>query len=91
MQAWEPEVRRIARGIRLRVFEHVLRNGEGYLSQALSSAEVFALLYGPVLRLGPVEGPLLPEPFAGVPGPGRATRSGARFNGAPAPDRDRLI
>ncbi len=92
MTVSEEDVARIAHGIRTRVFEHVLRNGEGYLSQALSSAELFALLYGGVLRLGPVDGPTTPEPFAGVPG--RANphyRSGDRFNGAPAPDRDRLI
>lgn len=92
MNEWRDTAERTARGIRLRVFEHVLRNGEGYLSQALSSAEIFALLYGPVLRLGPVDGPRIPSPFEGVPGPTNDRyRSGARFNGAPAPDRDRLI
>ena len=92
MTDWRSEAEGVARGIRLRVFEHVLANGEGYLSQALSSAEIFALLYGPVLELGAVEGPLTPQPFPGVPSaanPGFA--SGDRFNGAPAPDRDRLI
>lgn len=92
MTSWRTDAERVARGIRLRVFEHVLRNGEGYLSQALSSAEMFALLYGPVLKLGPVEGPLEPVAFPGVPGrdnPG--FESGDRFNGAPAPDRDRFI
>jgi transketolase len=92
MSEWRETAARTAQGIRLRVFEHVLRNGEGYLSQALSSAEIFALLYGPVLRLGPVDGPTMPRPFEGVPGPTNdAYRSGARFNGRPAPDRDRLI
>lgn len=92
MSDWRDETARIAEGIRLRVFEHVLRNGEGYLSQALSSAEIFALLYGPVLTLGPVDGPRRPEPFAGVPGTDNDRyRSGARFNGTPAADRDRLI
>jgi len=88
----EEDVARIAHGIRTRVFEHVLRNGEGYLSQALSSAEIFALLYGGVLRLGPVDGSTTPAPFVGVPGRENPDyRSGDRFNGAPAPDRDRLI
>ncbi len=92
MTTSDGDVARIAHGIRTRVFEHVLRNGEGYLSQALSSAEIFALLYGGVLRLGPVDGPTAPAPFTGVPGRGNASyRSGDRFNGAPAPDRDRLI
>ncbi len=92
MTDWRDQAQATARGIRLRVFEHVLRNDEGYLSQALSSAEIFALLYGPVLQLGPVDGPTTPGPFDGVPGPSNDRyRSGARFNGAPAADRDRLI
>ncbi|TVR34576.1 MAG: transketolase [Nitriliruptor sp.] len=92
MSDWRTDAARTAEGIRLRVFEHVLRNGEGYLSQALSSAEIFALLYGPVLRLGPVDGPTVPAPFEGVPGSDNDRyRSGGRFNGAPAPDRDRFI
>ena len=92
MSEWRDTAERTARGIRLRVFEHVLRNGEGYLSQALSSAEIFALLYGPVLRLGPVDGPTMPAPFEGVPGSTNdAYRSGARFNGVAGDDRDRFI
>lgn len=87
-----PDVERIAQGIRLRVFEHVLNNDGGYLSQALSSAEIFALLYGSVLNLGPVVGSKIPEPFSGVPGPDNpGYTTGGRFNGAPAPDRDRFI
>lgn len=86
------EVERIASGIRVRVFEHVLRNGEGYLSQALSSAEIFALLYGAVLDLGPVEGDKVPDPFAGVPSRTNPHyTSGGRFNGAHTPERDRFI
>jgi hypothetical protein len=86
MTSWRTEAERVARGIRLRVFEHVLKNGEGYLSQALSSAEMFALLYGPVIKLGPVDGPARTRPFPGVPGPATpGFESGDRFNGAPAP------
>lgn len=92
MAEWQVGVERIAASIRLRVFDHVLRNGEGYLSQALSSAEIFAMLYGRVLQLGPVEGPLTPDIFRGVPGrlnPDYAT--GARFNGPRHPEKDRFI
>lgn len=92
MTDWKHDVERIASGIRVRVFEHVLKNSEGYLSQALSSAELFALLYGRVLRLGPAVGSSVPEPFSGVPSrdnPDYVT--GDRFNGAHAPDRDRFI
>ncbi len=88
----QTETERIAAGIRRRVFDHVLRNDEGYLSQALSSAEIFATLYGRVLNLGPVVGSTLPDAFRGVPSREfRDYESGARFNGAPAPDRDRFI
>jgi transketolase len=91
MADWRSRVEGIASGIRLRVFEHVLRNNGGYLSQALSSAEIFAMLYGKVLRLGPVVGPTRPEPFRGVPGQLADYATGARFNGAPTPDGDRFI
>ena len=83
---------RIAAGIRRRVFEHVIKHDGGYLSQALSAGEIFAALYGAVLRLAPVEGSLLPGRFAGVPGsPGTEYCSGGRFNGPPGPDLDRFL
>ncbi|MGC4152347.1 MAG: 1-deoxy-D-xylulose-5-phosphate synthase N-terminal domain-containing protein [Propionicimonas sp.] len=92
MPAWQDDIEQIAANIRLRVFDHVLRNDEGYLSQALSASEIFAMLYGRVLRLGPVEGPLTPDIFRGTPGAGKPDyATGARFNGAPAPQRDRFI
>lgn len=85
-------IHKISAGIRHRVFEHVLKNNGGYLSQALSSSGIFAALYGAVLNLGPTEGDLLPGDFPGVPGTHNAAyRSGGRFNGAPAPDRDRFL
>lgn len=92
MADWESDVEKIAEGIRLRVFDHVLRNGEGYLSQALSSAEIFAMLYGRALDLNPVDGSTMPDVFRGVPSREfRDYATGARFNGAPAPDKDRFI
>jgi transketolase len=92
MSDWQPNVQRIAECIRLRVFEHVLRHNGGYLSQALSSAEIFAMLYGRVLDLGPREGSGVPAPFSGVPGSDNPNyRSGSRFNGAPSPSRDRFL
>ena len=36
------ESKKIADKIRLRVFDHVLKNNGGYLSQACSSAEMFS-------------------------------------------------
>ena len=85
-------IEQMAAGIRRRVFEHVLKHDGGYLSQAVSAAEIFAALYGSVLRLAPVEGSLRPGLFAGVPGSaGTVSRTGGRFNGPPGPGLDRFL
>ena len=90
--AWQERTRAVAAGIRRRVFEHVLRNGEGYLSQACSAAEMLAMLYTRTLRLAPLDAPITPPPFTGVPGPTNPDyRTGAVYNGAPGPDLDRFI
>jgi transketolase len=89
---WQAEVRAKARGIRCRVLEHALAHGGGYVSQACSSAEVLAALYLRLLRLGPVPRPLLPAPFAGVPGPDNPLAfTGAAFHGPVGPGLDRFI
>jgi len=82
---------RIASGIRRRVLAHVLANNGGYLSQACSSAELLAALYGAVLNLAPSEGPPLPAAFDAVPGPDAPRISGGVFHGEPGPQLDRLI
>ncbi len=88
---WHDEARRIARGIRRRVLEHVIRNKGGYLSQACSAAEILATLYVKVLKLGRIE-QLLPGAFPGVPGPDNGGLSpGAAFHGLRAPHYDRFI
>jgi transketolase len=84
-------IQEIADGIRRRVFSHVLDNNGGYLSQACSSAELLATLYGGAVRLAPLESPMLPEDFTAVPGPGRPSLSGAAFHGPKGPDLDRLV
>jgi transketolase len=82
----------IALGIRRRVFEHTMRNGGGYLSQACSAAEQFAWLYGEELRLGEPTLPMVPKPFMGVPSAANASyRTGAGYNGPAEPIYDRLI
>ncbi|MEM0949188.1 MAG: transketolase [Pseudomonadota bacterium] len=82
----------VALGIRRRVFEHVIRNNGGYLSQACSAAEQLAWLYNEELRLGAPTLPMIPEPFGGVPAPGNDTyHTGAGYNGPAAPDYDRLF
>ena len=82
----------VADNIRTRVFAHVLANNGGYLSQALSSAEIFSMLYTRVLRLGPSLAPLTPRPFSGVPGADNPDFfNGGDYNGARAPEFDRFI
>jgi transketolase len=74
------------------VLDYTLRNDGGYVSQACSSAEILATLYTRILRLGPSEGPAVPVPFAGVPGPANPdARSGASYNGPRAAELDRFF
>jgi len=78
--------------VRRRVLAHTLYNNGGYLSQACSSAEILATLYLRIMNLGPSEGPPIPRPFAGVPGPSNSdTFTGASYNGPKAPHLDRFI
>lgn len=89
---WKETASKIAHGIRKRVLEHTILNKGGYLSQACSSAEIFAALYTKVLNLGDVEKPLLPKPFSGVPGGGSDSyTTGSYFNGPKSPTFDRFI
>jgi len=83
--------RRLGSAIRQRVLAHTIANGGGYLSQACSSAEILATLYGRVMKLDPSDAPVLPTHFRGVPGPGRPASTGAAYNGPRAPDLDRFI
>lgn len=84
-------VEEVADGIRRRVTQFTLSNRGGYLSQACSSAEIFAALYGELLRLGPSAAPLVPPPFTGVPGRNPAYATGAAYNGPKGPDLDRFF
>ena len=89
---WRPETQAVADRIRTRVLDHVLRSNGGYMSQALSSAEIFAMLYTRTLRLGPSTAPMTPRPFAGVPGPDNPEFfNGGDYNGPKAADLDRFI
>jgi transketolase len=88
---WQDEVKRAADGIRRRVLEHTIKQNGGYLSQACSSAEIFASLYVKVMNLGRIDAPLVPKPFPGVPGPDNPDYfTGAAFNG-PGKDKDRFF
>jgi transketolase len=89
--SWIENCQTLADGIRRRVLAHTVVHG-GYLSQACSSAEIFALLYGRVMNLGPSEGPLVPPPFSGSPSASNLVHtSGMLYNGRRAPDRDRFF
>ena len=82
--------RRIAHGIRKRALELTIKQDGCYLSQALSSAEIFAALYTCVLNIGPSLAPMKPGPFSGVPAPGKHDL-GADYNGPRTEEYDRLL
>ncbi|MDR2182307.1 MAG: hypothetical protein LBN92_06490, partial [Treponema sp.] len=89
--AWKLLAAKTAAGIRRRVLAHTIAHNGGYLSQACSSAEIFAVLYTRVLKLKKLDRPLLPPPFTGVPGPDHPARTGADFNGGGDPALDSFI
>ena len=88
--AWLQEATRVAHGIRKRAVELTLAKDGCYLSQALSSAEILAVLYTKVLNIGESVAPKVPGPFPGVPRPGKHAL-GADYNGPRKPEYDRLL
>ncbi len=79
----------VAKNIRRRVLDYVIRNKGGYLSQACSSAEILATLYARVMNLGPSLAPMIPLPFRGVPSAHNANFfNGSLYNGAHEPHLD---
>lgn len=89
-RAWQDDVRDMAHNIRRRVLEHTIEHG-GYLSQACSSAEMLALLYGHAMKLGASVAPMVPPPFDVAPSAKTAGHSGAGYNGPKGPDLDRFV
>jgi transketolase len=86
------KIEKIANGIRRRVLEHTIKNKGGYLSQACSSAEILSSLYLGIMNLAPVEKPLVPKPFAGVPSnENKHYTLGYYFNGDHLENYDRFI
>ncbi len=82
----------IAHGIRVSVLEKVLKNGGGYLSQACSSAEIFACLYGGIMNLEQVSKPISAGKFLGVPSAdNKDYKPGYLFNGDHKSYLDRFI
>lgn len=89
---WQQEIHEAADGIRLKVMEHTIKNNGGYLSQACSSAEIFATLYLNVLNIEKLKKPLVPGKFQGVPGPNNPKAvTGAKYNGKKSKEYDRFI
>ena len=89
---WQQEIYNRANGIRYRVMEHTIKNKGGYLSQACSSAEIFATLYLNVLNIEKLRKPLVPGKFSGVPGKNNPySFTGAAFNGRKSGKYDRFI
>ncbi|MBT4843274.1 MAG: transketolase [Anaerolineae bacterium] len=89
---WIEESKSVAAGIRRRVLEHTVRNNGGYLSQACSSAEIWASLYTKILNIGESEAPMIPAPFPGVPSAeNKDYFTGVAYNGPKAPDFDRFF
>jgi transketolase len=92
VENWRNDVKRIAEGIRLRTLKHTIENNGGYLSQACSSAELFATLYTKVLNIGNVEKPIKPQDFTAVPSIGnKMSFTGSNYNGPQSPEYDRFI
>ncbi|CAK0741705.1 Transketolase [Gammaproteobacteria bacterium] len=91
-ESWLTAAQSIANRIRLRVLEHTLRHRGGYMSQACSSAEMFAALYTQMMNLGLVIPPIMPPPFNGVAGARNPRyQSGGYYNGPQGPHYDRFI
>lgn len=88
---WPEVASRVAHGIRRRVLELTIERNGCYLSQALSSADILAVLYTRVVELGPSQAPWPPPPFTGVPGAGHESQSGAAYNGPQEPHLDRFL
>lgn len=61
------------------------------MSQACSSAEILAALYGGSINLGSLAEPYEPPPFTAVPAPGEPSINGSVVYGEPTPESDRLI
>lgn len=89
---WQDKVKKVALGIRRRVFEHTMAHNGGYLSQTCSSADFLATLYMKLLNIGPCIAPVIPRPFGGPPSavnPDSFTGSG--YHGEKSSEYDRFI
>ncbi len=89
--SWQEKARQTAYGIRLRTPAHTIVNNGGYLSQACSSAETFAVLYHKVMNIKNSAATPIPRPFPGVPSPRNTSYfTGSAYNGPHSPKLDRF-
>lgn len=89
---WKERAQRVADGIRRRVLKHTILNNGGYLSQACSSAEIFATLYTRVMKLGESSAPLIPVDIPPVYQAANPIHfRGAEYNGPIQPEYDRFF
>ncbi len=89
---WQEKTKSVASGIRRRVLEHTINNNGGYLSQACSSADIWASLYTHILHIGESQAPLVPAPFPGVPSvKNKNYFTGQAYNGPKKPEFDRFF
>lgn len=85
-------IHRMAKGIRRRVLEITIEKNGCYLSQALSSAEILASLYGGIMNLGQSQAPYEAPDFGGVPGKTNQDYvTGRAYNGPASGGYDRLL
>ena len=86
------KIEKMAQGIRELVLELTIEKNGCYLSQALSSAEILATLYGGLMKLGESNAPFVAPLFGGVPGQNNEDYvTGAAYNGPTGPGYDRLL
>ena len=89
---WQDEARRVARGIRRRVLEHVIRNKGGYLSQACSAGRDPGHAVHQGLEPRPASNRCCRGRFPACRGPdNRGLSPGTAFHGPRAPHYDRFI
>lgn len=84
------ELKRIGQEIRKKVLKLTIEKNGCYLSQALSSADIFACLYSEIMNLSESEEPLIPSKLKGLPGE-KEYHTGGGYNGKKGREYDRLF
>ncbi|WP_067141134.1 transketolase [Oceanivirga salmonicida] len=85
------EIKRIANYTRQLVLGLTIEKNGCYLSQALSSADIFASLYNNIMNITESKGKMIPDPIKGLPGDFETYHTGEIYNGEIGSDYDRLF